>query len=115
MRLRGLGAGDLQLPAPSVIPVAYFLYSIKPSLTQSGSFISKATGVPAGHWAGRGEREGAIKKVRYCRKRRREEGMKESTWLSQGQMRNQCHWNLGQGKGHAGPGLNPEPQGKQGA
>lgn len=41
--------------------------------------------------------------------------MKESTWLSQGQMRNRCHWNLGQGKGHAGPGLNPEPQGKQGA
>lgn len=25
---RGAGAGDLELPAPSVIPVAYFLYSI---------------------------------------------------------------------------------------
>lgn len=27
--LRGLGAGDLELPAPSVIPVVYFLYSSK--------------------------------------------------------------------------------------
>lgn len=26
---RGAGAGDLELPAPSVIPVAYFLYSNK--------------------------------------------------------------------------------------
>lgn len=26
---RGVGAGDIELPAPSVIPVAYFLYSNK--------------------------------------------------------------------------------------
>lgn len=26
---RGASAGDLELPAPSVIPVAYFLYSNK--------------------------------------------------------------------------------------
>ena len=26
---RGVGAGDVELPAPSVIPVAYFLYSNK--------------------------------------------------------------------------------------
>lgn len=29
LQLRGIEAGDLELPAPNVIPVAYFLYSNK--------------------------------------------------------------------------------------
>lgn len=42
--LRGLGAGDLELPAPSVIPVAYFLYSSKAKFDTVWVFYFK------GHW-----------------------------------------------------------------
>lgn len=44
MGLRGVGAGDLELPAPSVIPVAYFLYSNKAKFDTVWVFYFK------GHW-----------------------------------------------------------------
>lgn len=42
--LRGMGTGDLELPAPSVIPVACFLYSNKAEFDTVWVFYFK------GHW-----------------------------------------------------------------
>lgn len=104
MGLRGVGAGDLKLPAPSVIPVAYFLYSNKAEFDTVWVFWVKGHWGPSGHaWGRKGVLETWVDK-RWGREKRVVLQRPDMWWRQE-----RCEGDLS-GHGHVGLWLNQNPK-----